>query len=76
MRSDITPGQTSDYLGFDLIMDDNLPEPSVLLADRGYDSDRVRETMEARNVVPVIPMRSVFRATMHGPTMRLRRSPA
>ena len=50
MRSDITPGQTSDYLGFDLIMDDNLPEPSVLLADRGYDSDRVRETMEARNV--------------------------
>lgn len=32
MRSDITPGQTSDYLGFDLVMDDNLPEPSVLLA--------------------------------------------
>jgi transposase len=57
MRSDITPGQTSDYLGFDLVMDDNLPEPSVLLADRGYDSDKVRETMEARNVVPVIPMR-------------------
>ena len=39
MRSDITPGQTSDYLGFDLVMDDNLPEPSVLLSDRGYDSD-------------------------------------
>ncbi len=57
MRSDITPGQTSDYLGFDLVMDDNLPEPCVLLADRGYDSDKVRETMEARNVVPVIPMR-------------------
>ena len=47
MRSDITPGQTSDYLGFDLVMDDNLPEPCVLLADRGYDSDKVRETMEA-----------------------------
>jgi transposase len=57
MRSDITPGQTSDYLGFDLVMDDNLPEPSVLLADRGYDSDNVRKTMEERNVVPVIPMR-------------------
>lgn len=57
MRSDITPGQTSDYRGFDLVMDDNLPEPSVLLADRGYDSDKVRKTMEARNVVPVIPMR-------------------
>lgn len=57
MRSDITPGETSDYRGFDLVMDDNLPEPCVLLADRGYDSDNVRKTMEARNVVPVIPMR-------------------
>ena len=57
MRSDITPGQTSDYPGFDLVMDDNLTELAVLLADRGYDSDKVRKTMEARNVVPVIPMR-------------------
>ncbi|MFD2439555.1 IS5 family transposase [Paracoccus kondratievae] len=57
MRSDITPGETSDYRGFDLVMDDNLPEPCVLLADRGYDSDKVRENMEARNIVPVIPMR-------------------
>ncbi len=54
---EITPGQTSDDPGFDLIMDDNLPEPSVLLADRGHDPDKVRQTMESRNVVPVIPMR-------------------
>ena len=57
MRSDITPGQTSDYLGFDLAMDDNPPAPAVPLADRGYDSDNVRKAMEARNVVPIIPMR-------------------
>ena len=38
-------------------MDDNLPAPAVLIAERGYDSDKVRKTMEARNVVPVIPMR-------------------
>ena len=57
MRTEITPGQTSDYLGFDLIMENNLPEPRVLLADRGYDSDNIRKTMEARNVMPVIPMR-------------------
>ncbi|MBB1493401.1 IS5 family transposase [Paracoccus sp. MC1854] len=57
MRIEITPGQTSDYKGFDLVMSDNLPEPSVLLADRGYDSDNVRKTMEARDVLPVIPMR-------------------
>ena len=56
MRSDITPGQTSDHPGFDLVMDTNLPEPSVLLADRGYDADNARKTMEARNVVTVIPM--------------------
>ena len=57
MRTDITPGQTSDYLGFDLVMDDNLPEPSVLLADKGYDADSIREGMRNRNIQPVIPMR-------------------
>lgn len=57
MRTEITPGQTSDYLGFDLVMVDNLPRPSVLLADRGYDADKIRDGMEARNVLPVIPMR-------------------
>ena len=35
MRTEITPGQTSDYLGFDLVMADNLPEPGVLLAECG-----------------------------------------
>lgn len=54
-KSDITPGQTSDYLGFDLVMDDNLPEPCVLLADRGYNSDKVRKTMETRSILPVVP---------------------
>ena len=57
MRTEITPGQTSDYLGFDLVMVDNLPEPSVLLADRGYDADGIRNAMNQRDVLPVIPMR-------------------
>ena len=57
MRTEITAGQTSDYLGFDLVMADNLPTPSVLLADRDYDADSIRETMDKRNVLPVIPMR-------------------
>ncbi len=35
----------------------NRPKPSVLLADRGYDANSIRATMEARNVLPVIPMR-------------------
>ncbi|ASP20968.1 transposase DDE domain protein [Antarctobacter heliothermus] len=57
MRTEITPGQTSDYLGFDLVMADNLPEPRVLLADRGYDSDRIRKKKDARDVLTQIPMR-------------------
>jgi len=57
MRADITPGQTSDYLGFDLVMNDNLPEPRVLLADRGYDADRIRKAMSEREVLTQIPMR-------------------
>lgn len=57
MRSDITPGQTSDCPGFDPVMDDNLPESCVLLVDSGYAPDKVSNIMEARNAVPVIPMR-------------------
>ncbi len=57
MRTDITPGQTSDYLGFDRVMDNNLPEPIVLLADKGYDADRIRAELHSRGIRPVIPMR-------------------
>ena len=61
MRTDIMPGQTSDYTGFDLVTTENLPGPSVLLAHRGYDVDIVRADMEARNVLPVIPMRKSWK---------------
>ena len=27
MRTEITPGQDSDYTGYDLVMADNLPQP-------------------------------------------------
>ncbi|SEU08514.1 Transposase [Paracoccus homiensis] len=57
MRTEITAGQTSDYLGFDLVMAGNLPTPSVLLADRGHDADSIRKSIDKRDVLPVIPMR-------------------
>ncbi len=57
MRTEITPGQTSDDLAFDLVMVDNLPEPNVLLVDRGYDANSIRKMMEARDVLTQIPMR-------------------
>ncbi len=57
MRTEITPGQDSDYTGYGMVMADNLPQPAVLVADRGYDSDRIREDIESRNALPMIPMR-------------------
>jgi putative transposase len=30
-------------------------EPDAVLADKGYDSDRLVETLEAREITPVIP---------------------
>ena len=59
MRTEITPGQDSDYTGYDLVMADNLPQPAVLVADRGYDSDKIREDIESRNALPMIPMRKM-----------------
>ena len=37
MRTDVTPGRTSDH--------------------KGYDADRIRDWAEARDAIPVIPMR-------------------
>lgn len=36
MRTEITTGQTSEYEGFDMVMADKLPPPSVLIADKVY----------------------------------------
>ena len=33
------------------------PEPKVLIADRGYDANAIREAMEAQGVMPIIPAR-------------------
>jgi len=39
------------------LLDADGPEPKVLLADRGYDFDAIREALEARDVTPMIPTR-------------------
>ena len=58
MRAEITGGEVSDYKGFDLLMDGELPPPKVLIADRGYDSDHIRQCIEQRGGTTVIPGRS------------------
>ena len=51
----MTGGQISDYKGFDELVDDELPAARVFLADRGYDSNHIRNTITARGGTPVIP---------------------
>ena len=63
MGTEITPGQDSDYIGYDMVMADNLPQPAALVADRGYDSDKIREDIEGRNALPFVGktvLRTVF----------------
>ena len=40
------------------LMAEDAPDPAALLADKGYDSDAVRDDIEARGGKPVIPTKS------------------
>ena len=70
MRTEITPGQTSDYLGFDLVMAENLPAPSALLADRGYDADSIRKSWESGTFCLSSPFRDIASRCPAGQGMR------
>ena len=56
MSAEITGGQVSDYKGYGPVMEHG-PDPKVLLADRGYDADRIRDDVARRGGTAVIPMR-------------------
>ena len=57
MKAEITAGQVSDYRGYDVVMDDDLPQAKVLMADKGYDSDHIRDDIQQRGGTPIIPPR-------------------
>ena len=42
----LTGGEVSDYKGYLQLMDADEPAPKVLLADKGYDADFIREDMK------------------------------
>lgn len=44
----LTGGEVSDFKGYLPIMNAEGPAPKVLLADKGYDSDYIREDMKRR----------------------------
>ena len=53
----LSPGEVSDVKGYAPTMDEPAPEPKVLIADRGYDSDAIRDDLDKRGVTPIIPGR-------------------
>ena len=66
MRTEITPGQDPDYTGYDVVMADNMPQPAVPVADRGYVSDKIREDIKRLNALAIIPMRKNRRVLKSG----------
>ena len=53
----LSSGEASDYKGYEPLMQEPGPEPKVLIADKGYDSDAIRDDLSARQVTAVIPFR-------------------
>jgi len=53
----LSPGDASDIKGYGPVMDEPGPAPKVLIADKGYDSDAIRDDLSGRGVTAVIPHR-------------------
>lgn len=51
----LTGGETSDYLAVPALLDMPVAKPKAMLADKGYDSDAVREAILIHGILPVIP---------------------
>jgi transposase len=43
--------------GYGPLMDQPGPSPKVMLADKGYDSDAIRQDLKDRGVEPIIPFK-------------------
>ena len=52
----ITPGQAHDITQAEPLLADI--EAGAVLADKGYDSDRLIETLQERSITPVIPSKA------------------
>lgn len=54
----ITPGEAHDATAYDALMEQEDVRPKTLLADKGYDSDAIREDACFHGTNPVIPTKS------------------
>jgi hypothetical protein len=55
---DVTGGAAHEVKGYDALMRLHEANPSMLLGDKGYDSDDIRRDLIDRGIEPVIPPRS------------------
>ncbi len=53
----LTPGQDHDINGAALLLND-LPDGGILLGDKAYDADWIRDAIEVQGAVPNIPDKS------------------
>jgi transposase len=69
-----SPGKVSDRKGFEPIMAESGPEPEVLMADKGYDSDAIRNALVGQKIYSVIPPRRnrLISFEINGPIYALR----
>lgn len=68
----LTGGEASDYTAAADLMALPAPSPKALLADKGYDGDRLRENLLVRGILPIIPPRLNRKAPEHPDYRRYR----
>ena len=51
----LTGGETHDVKAYDDLMEERDSDPGALLADKGYDSDAIRQDLRDRGATPEIP---------------------
>ena len=54
----MTGGEASDYNAFVPLLNIPVYRPRMMLADKGYDGDAVREALLLQGILPVIPPKS------------------
>eukprot|EP00873_Tetraselmis_striata_P030084 jgi/Tetstr1/450348/TSEL_037384.t1 len=64
LRLILTPGNASDMKGADLLFAHTLGMKRVI-ADRGYDANRLRSNLRSQNTIPVIPGRKNRKRAIH-----------
>ena len=66
----LTEGEAHDVTAYDELMDQRDSDPGVMLMDKGYDSDPIRQDLRDRGTTPEIPTKR-NRKVQHSVNKRL-----